>query len=97
MYKIDEGVNEKEVIGKYTVKQLEEIFKEYVGDKDALDEESLQLLIKEKLDQYIPKKQVTTLIRSIDIDGNGEIEFNLKQYISILLTIFVQKKVGYHY
>ena len=44
MYKIDEGVNEKEVIGKYTVKQLEEIFKEYVGDKDALDEESLQLL-----------------------------------------------------
>ena len=76
MYKIDEGVNEKEVIGKFTVKQLEEIFKEYVGDKEALDEESLQLLIKEKLDQYIPKKQVTTLIRSIDIDGNGEIEFN---------------------
>ena len=76
MYKIDEGVNEKEVIGKFTVKQLEEIFKEYIGDKDALDEESLQLLIKEKLDQYIPKKQVTTLIRSIDIDGNGEIEFN---------------------
>ena len=76
MYKIDDGVNEKEVIGKFTVKQLEEIFKEYVGDKEALDEESLQLLIKEKLDQYIPKKQVTTLIRSIDIDGNGEIEFN---------------------
>ena len=76
MYKIDEGVNEKEVIGKFTVKQLEEIFKEYCGDKDALDEKGLQLLIKEKLDQYIPKKLVTTLIRSIDMDGNGEIEFN---------------------
>ena len=76
MYKIDESVNEKEVIGKFTVKQLEEIFKEYVGDKEALDEESLQLLLKEKLDQYIPKRQLTTLIKSIDIDGNGEIEFN---------------------
>ena len=68
MYKIDEEVNEKEVIGKFTVKQLEEIFKEYVGDKEALDEESLQLLLKEKLDQYIPKRQLTTLIKSIDID-----------------------------
>ena len=76
MYKIDEGINEKEVIGKFTVKQLEIIFKEYVGDKEALDEESLQLLLKEKLDQYIPKRQLTTLIKSIDIDGNGEIEFN---------------------
>ena len=76
MYKIDEGVNEKEVIGKFTVKQLEEIFREYVKDKEALNEESLQLLIKEKLDQYIPKRQINTLIRSIDMDGNGEIEFN---------------------
>ena len=75
---MDDGlkVNEKEVIGKFTVKQLEEIFNEYVGDKNALNEESLQLLIKQKLDQYIPLKQVTTLIKSIDIDGNGEIEFN---------------------
>ena len=76
MYKLDEGVNEKEVIGKFTVKQLEEIFREYVKDKEALNEESLQLLIKEKLDQYIPKRQINTLIRSIDMDGNGEIEFN---------------------
>ena len=78
MNKMDDGlkVNEKEVIGKFTVKQLEEIFNEYVGDKHALNEESLQLLIKQKLDQYIPLKQVTTLIKSIDIDGNGEIEFN---------------------
>ena len=76
MYRIDEVVNEKEVIGKFTVKQLEELFKEYAGDKEALDEGSLQRLLKEKLDQYIPKKQVITLIRSIDIDGNGEIEFN---------------------
>ena len=78
MNKMDDGlkVNEKEVIGKFTVKQLEEIFNEYVGDKNALNEESLQLLIKQKLDQYIPLKQVTTLIKSIDIDGNGEIEFN---------------------
>ena len=76
MYKMDEGVNEKEVIGKFTVKQLEEIFREYVKDKEALNEESLQLLIKEKLDQYIPKRQINTLIRSIDMDGNGEIEFN---------------------
>ena len=75
---MDDGlkVNEKEVIGKFTVKQLEEIFNEYVGDKNALNEESLQLLIKQKLDQYIPLKQVTTLIKGIDIDGNGEIEFN---------------------
>jgi len=76
MYKIDEGINENEPIGKFTVKKLEEIFKEYVKDKGALNEESLQLLIKEKLDQYIPKRQINTLIRSIDIDGNGEIEFN---------------------
>ena len=76
MYKIDDNVNEKEVIGKFTVKQLEEIFKEYVGDKEALNEESLQLLIKEKLEHNITKRQVSTLIRSIDIDGNGEIEFN---------------------
>ena len=76
MYKIDDKVNEKEVIGKFTVKQLEEIFKEYVGDKEALNEESLQLLIKEKLEHNITKRQVSTLIRSIDIDGNGEIEFN---------------------
>ena len=76
MYKIDEEVNEKEYIGKFTVKKLEEIFKEYVKDKEALNEESLQLLIKEKLDQYIPKRQINTLIRSIDMDGNGEIEFN---------------------
>ena len=51
-----------EMIGKYTIKQLQDIFNKYAGDKDALDEESLQLLIKEKLDQYIPKKQVTTLL-----------------------------------
>ena len=61
---MDDGlkVNEKEVIGKFTVKQLEEIFNEYVGDKNALNEESLQLLIKQKLDQYIPLKQVTNFI-----------------------------------
>ena len=76
MYVRDEDLNEKEVIGKYTVKQLEDIFKEYVGDKEALNEESLQLLIKEKLDQYIPKRQIITLIKTIDIDGNGEIELN---------------------
>ena len=47
MYKMDE------VIGKYTIKQLQEIFNKYAGEKGALDEESLQLLIKEKLEQYI--------------------------------------------
>ena len=46
----------EEVIGKYTIKQLQEIFNKYAGEKGALDEESLQLLIKEKLERYIQKK-----------------------------------------
>ena len=65
-----------EVIGKYTIKQLQEIFKKYTGEKGALDEESLQLLIKEKLEQYIQKKQIIALMKKIDTDGSGEIEFD---------------------
>ena len=70
MYKMDE------VIGKYTIKQLLEIFNKYAGEKGALDEESLQLLIKEKLQQYIQKKQLIALMKKIDTDGSGEIEFD---------------------
>jgi Ca2+-binding EF-hand superfamily protein len=70
MYKMDE------VIGKYTIKQLLEIFNKYAGEKGALDEESLQLLIKEKLEQYIQKKQLIALMKKIDTDGSGEIEFD---------------------
>ena len=65
-----------EVIGKYTIKQLLEIFNKYAGEKCALDEESLQLLIKEKLEQYIQKKQLIALMKKIDTDGSGEIEFD---------------------
>ena len=65
-----------EVIGKYTIKQLQEIFNKYAGEKGALDEESLQLLIKEKLEQYIQKKQLIALMKKIDTDGSGEIEFD---------------------
>ena len=65
-----------EVIGKYTIKQLQEIFNKYAGEKGALDEESLQLLIKEKLEQYIQKKQIIALMKKIDTDGSGEIEFD---------------------
>ena len=65
-----------EVIGKYTIKQLLEIFNKYAGEKGALDEESLQLLIKEKLEQYIQKKQLIALMKKIDTDGSGEIEFD---------------------
>ena len=65
-----------EVIGKYTIKQLQEIFNKYAGEKGALDEQSLQLLIKEKLEQYIQKKQLIALMKKIDTDGSGEIEFD---------------------
>ena len=65
-----------EIIGKYTIKQLQEIFNKYAGEKGALDEESLQLLIKEKLEQYIQKKQLIALMKKIDTDGSGEIEFD---------------------
>ena len=65
-----------EVIGKYTIKQLLEIFNKYAGEKGALDEQSLQLLIKEKLEQYIQKKQLIALMKKIDTDGSGEIEFD---------------------
>ena len=65
-----------EIIGKYTIKQLQEIFNKYAGEKGALDEESLQLLIKEKLEQYIQEKQIITLMKKIDTDGSGEIEFD---------------------
>ena len=65
-----------EVIGKYTIKQLQEIFNKYAGEKGALDEESLQLLLKEKLEQYIQKKQLIALMKKIDTDGSGEIEFD---------------------
>ena len=65
-----------EIIGKYTIKQLQEIFNKYAGEKGALDEESLQLLIKEKLEQYIQKKQIIALMKKIDTDGSGEIEFD---------------------
>ena len=58
------------------VKQLQEIFNKYAGEKGALDEESLQLLIKEKLEQYIQKKQLIALMKKIDTDGSGEIEFD---------------------
>ena len=70
MYKMDE------MIGKYSRKQLQEMFNKYAGDKGALDEESLHLLIKEKLELYIQKKQVIALMRKIDTDGSGEIEFD---------------------
>ncbi len=66
----------EELIGKYTIKQLQEIFNRYAGEKGALDEESLQLLIKEKLEQYIQKKQLIALMKKIDTDGSGEIEFD---------------------
>ena len=66
----------EELIGKYTIKQLQEIFNKYAGEKGALDEESLQLLIKEKLEQYIQKKQIIALMKKIDTDGSGEIEFD---------------------
>ena len=65
-----------EIIGNYTIKQLQEIFNKYAGEKGALDEESLQLLIKEKLEQYIQKNQIITLMKKIDTDGSGEIEFD---------------------
>ena len=65
-----------EVIGKYTIKQLLEIFNKYAGEKGALDDESLQLLIKEKLEQYIQKKQLIALMKKIDTDASGEIEFD---------------------
>ena len=70
MFKMDE------VIGKYTIKQLQEIFNKYAGEKEALSEESLQLLLKEKLEQYIQKKQIKALFKKIDTDGSGEIEFD---------------------
>ena len=76
MNKINDEMKEKEIIGKYTVRQLKEIFNEYVGDKESLNEETLQLLIKEKLDQYIPKRNISVLLRNIDTDGNGEIEMD---------------------
>ena len=55
MYKMDE------MIGKYSRKQLQEMFNKYAGDKGALDEESLHLLIKEKLELYIKKKQSNSI------------------------------------
>ena len=65
-----------EMIGKYTIKQLQDIFNKYAGDKDALDEESLHLLIREKLELYIQQKQIVALMKKIDTDGSGEIEFD---------------------
>ena len=65
-----------EMIGKYSIKQLQEMFNKYAGDKGALDEESLHLLIKEKLELYIQKKQIIALMKKIDTDGSGEIEFD---------------------
>ena len=60
MYKMDE------MIGKYSIKQIKEMFNKYAGDKGALDEESLHLLIKEKL-IYNIIKQICLGIKEIHI------------------------------
>ena len=80
-----------EIIGNYTIKQLQEIFNEYAGEKGAIDENNLQLLIKEKLQQYIQKRQVIKLMKKIDTDGSGEIEFD--EFIEFMRNLNEEDKL----
>ena len=67
--------SDREQIGKYSKKQLKEIFNKYkVGE--SIDITNLQKLLKEHLDQAISFDAVNRLMSEIDQDGNGTLELN---------------------
>ena len=76
---------EKEYIGKYTIKQLREIFNKYKNEDDAMDLKELEKLIKEQFDENFPVNMLGKLMKTIDLDKNGTVEFN--EYVEFMKRI----------
>ena len=73
---------EKEYIGRYTVKQLRDIFNLYKNEDDVIELKELERLIKEQFDIDFPINILGKLLKSIDLDENGRIDFN--EYIEFM-------------
>ena len=67
---------EKEYIGRYTVKQLRDIFNLYKNEEDVIELKELEKLIKEQFDINFPIKLLGKFMNIIDLDENGTIDFN---------------------
>ena len=67
---------EKEYIGRYTVKQLRDIFNMYKNEDDVIEFKELEKLIKEQFEINFPINILGKLMKTIDLDENGRIDFN---------------------
>ena len=67
---------EKEYIGRYTIKQLRDIFNLYKNEEDVIELKELEKLIKEQFDINFPIKLLGKFMNIIDLDENGTIDFN---------------------
>ena len=60
-----------------TLQQQKEIFEQFDDDKSAsLDLKEVHLLFKSKLlKKYVPKHQISELMKDIDLNGDNELDF----------------------
>ena len=89
---------------KYTIKDLQEIFNKYADESGTVDENTLQLILKQILGKYIPKNQILSLIKKSEIDFDEFIKLikNIKEYIKLdqvylkeVFKIFDREGEGY--
>ena len=55
----------------YTYEYLTRVFNEYKNENGSIDEDNLQLLVKQEFNKKLEKAEVKRLMLQIDQDGNG--------------------------
>ena len=60
----------------YTYEYLTRVFNEYKNENGSIDEDNLQLLVKQEFNKKLEKAEVKRLMLQIDQDGNGTLELD---------------------
>ena len=81
----DNNVKDKEMIGKYSRSQLEDIFQKYCQDDEYLNREALESLIKNDLHLYTTKQNFNEIMNKMDMNNDGQIEMD--EFITFMKKI----------
>ena len=81
----DNNSKDKEMIGRYSTLQLEEIFQKYCQKDDYLNRDTLESLIKNDLHLYTTKQNFNEIMNKMDINNDGQIEID--EFITFMKKI----------
>ena len=81
----ENSMKDKEMIGRYSRLQLEEIFQKYCQGDEYLNRDTIEALIKNDLHLYTTKQNFNEIMNKMDINNDGQIE--LDEFITFMKKI----------